>query len=39
MKKGWYGIGMGVGLLLMVIGQWPRSKLRMIACDVRGMQF
>lgn len=34
MDKIWYGIGLTVGLVMLVIGQWPSEEFRMVVCDV-----
>lgn len=34
MQKVWYGMGLVVGLLILVVLQWPSEQLRVIACDV-----
>lgn len=34
MVKIWYVVGLVVGVVLLVIEQWPREGLRMVVCDV-----
>lgn len=34
MKKLWYGVGLVLGLVILLAGQLPGNKLRIIACDV-----
>lgn len=34
MQKLWYGAGLLVGLVILVILQWPSQKFRIVACDV-----
>jgi competence protein ComEC len=34
MKKIWYGVGLVLGLVVMVISQQPSERARMVSCDV-----
>lgn len=34
MKKLWYGVGLLLGAIILLVGQVPGDKLRIIACDV-----
>lgn len=34
MQRAWYGVGLLVGLVMLVILQWPSKQLRVIVCDV-----
>lgn len=34
MKRFWYGVGIFVGLVILVVLQWPSKQLKIVACDV-----